>query len=165
VHPDYKIFIISLVLFRITMQTLRLVSSLLPFFCFWIKLFFLYAGFQVHSEIIESLASLQKLWIFFLLFKKVIWPIMSLNKVLRIFFLNFWFFLDYCATEMLLILFAFANLYLVIIEINERSFLICREEMVLLLNTGPFKRFHRSVVKSWWAEISSARMSCSEMLF
>lgn len=90
---------------------------------------------------------------------------MSVHNILAILDLEFGILVFDGATEMFLILFVFVDSDIVVIQIDERSFFVGREEVILLFIVGSFKGLHRAIVEIWWAQVSSAWMACSQMFF
>lgn len=76
-------------LLRVVVQTLRLISSFLSSFCLRIKILFLSAWLQIHSQVIEFLATYQILRLFFITLKEVVRAMISMDKILPIFVLKF----------------------------------------------------------------------------
>ena len=120
------------------MQTLSLVSPLLPSLCLRVKLFLLAVGFEVHSEIIELLCPCEILRFFLFLFKKFVGPVVSTEEIL--FFLIFRFLMFDSAAEMLLLFLMNPNVS--ILKIDQGSFLIGGKKMIFPIIINPLERLN-----------------------
>ena len=132
------LFFLFLLLLQITVQTLSLVSPLLPSLCLRVKLFLLAVGFEVHSEIIELLCPCEILRFFLFLFKKFVGPVVSTEEIL--FFLIFRFLMFDSAAEMLLLFLMNPNVS--ILKIDQGSFLIGGKKMIFPIIINPLERLN-----------------------
>lgn len=97
------------------MQTLSLVSPLLPLLCLRVKLFIFGGGLQVHFQVIELLASFEILRILLLLLEKMIGAVVSIIHTLFILIFRFCIVLTDVVTGILAVFPILMDSYIVIV--------------------------------------------------
>ena len=120
------------------MQTLSLVSPLLPSLSLRIKLFLLAVGFEIHPEIIELLCSCKILRLFLFFFKKFIGSVVGIDKILLFLIFSF---LMFDSTAKMFLMF-FMNPNISILKIDQWSLLISGKKMIFSIIINPLERFN-----------------------
>ena len=122
-----------------------MVSALLTPLGSRIKLFLFIARFQIHSEVVKFLCSREVLGLLLFLLKELVRSILSADELFLLLELRLIMFDG--AAEMFLMLLVDSNV--VVVKVDQRSFLIRCKEVIFPVIIDPFERLNRVVVERW----------------
>ena len=157
------LILLALILFWITMQTVSLISAFLTTFGLRIELLLLAIWFKVHSKVIKLFCSCKVLRLFLFFLKEFIWSVLSVYHIFPLLYLLL-LLLD-STTEMFFMFFIILDSDIIIIKINEWSFLIGSKKVIFLLIIDSFERLDSIIIERRWSKICWTSMSTFKILF